>query len=65
MGCAALRLVVRGYVSVCVFVCYTKAVLSIGWCLDQAAFSLLQEAQSGRTRGSLAVLAPVTHKAAQ
>lgn len=26
---------------------------------------MLQEAQSGRTRGSLAVLAPVTHEAAQ
>lgn len=30
-----------------------------------SCFSVLQEAQSGRTRGSLAVLAPVTHEAAQ
>lgn len=32
---------------------------------DQAASPVLQEAQSGKTGGSQAALAPVTHEAAQ
>lgn len=50
----------------CVYLCATqKAMLSIGLVLGPSRFSMLQEAQSGRTRGSLAVLAPITHEAAQ
>lgn len=51
------------FVCLCVFV--WKAMLSIGLVPGPSCSCILQEAQSGRTRGSLAVLALVTHKAAQ
>lgn len=66
MGCTALRLVVCG--CVCAFVCICvlqKSNAEYRLVLGPSCFSMLQEAQSGRTRGSLAALAPVTHEAAQ
>ena len=49
----------------CVCVCYTKSGAEYRLVLGPSCFSMLQEAQSSRTRGSEAVLASVTHEAAQ
>lgn len=61
VGCTASRLVVCAYVCVCVCIralLHKKSDAEYRLAVGPSCFSMLQEAQSGRTRGSLAVLAP-------